>query len=321
MNIAYCCTVPSCNRTLLTEEMSGLRCEYGHFYPFEPASKVPIFACEDDDSNEYAIEDAAAIHDNALRWVFQTFGTDEPALRKRLIARLGLTPGQTILVTGAGAGNDLPYMVESLSGRGVIYAQDIAKQMLMSGVERHATELKAAGVDVHFSASDATNLPFQDDFFDAAYHFGGINLFPDIGKGIAEMNRVVKPGGRVVISDEGIAPWLKPTELGKMLINNNALYAYEAPLALIPDTVTDAHLSWELSGCFYVIDFVVSKKPPTVNIDVPHVGRRGGTIRSRYFGVLEGVDPSLRDQIYAEAEAKGMSRVAFIESLLRRNAE
>ena len=124
--------------------------------------------------------------------------------------------------------------------------------------------------------------------FDAAYHFGGLNLFRNIRKGISEMDRVVKPGGRIVISDEGVAPWLKPTELGKMLIKNNPLYVHDAPLSLLPDTARSVNLSWELSNCFYVIEFTVSDTLPHVNIDVPHIGKRGGSIRSRYFGSSRG---------------------------------
>jgi len=318
MTVHYCCTDLACGKTWLSEEAAGLRCPNGHFYPFATGTIVPVFACEEDGSNEYAIENAAEIHDNALRWVFRTFHTDEASLRKSLIARLKLAKGQTVLVTGAGAGNDLPYLAEALNA-GIVYAQDIALPMLMSAVERHGNALRNSDVEVFFSASDATNLPFQDNQFDAAYHFGGINLFPDIGKGIAEMDRVVKPGGRIVICDEGIAPWIKSTELGKILLNNNPLYAYDAPLTSLPAMATNVNLSWELSGCFYVIDYVVSKTEPNIDIDVPHIGRRGGTMRTRYFGVLEGIDPALKARIYAEAEKRGVSRVAFIEQLLGRD--
>jgi ubiquinone/menaquinone biosynthesis C-methylase UbiE len=295
----------------------GLACLNGHLFAFAAGTDVPVFASEPEGANEYSRENAAEVHDNALRWVFATFQTDEEGLRERLIARIGLRKGSRVLVTGAGAGNDLPYLVRELSGKGDIYAQDIAKEMLLAGVSRYKAELAGSGVGLHFSVSDATNLPFADGFFDAAYHFGGINLFPDIAKGIAEMNRVVRPGGNIVIGDEGLAPWLVDTELGRMLVNNNALYARSAPLSALPATARAVKLTWELSNCFYVIEFQASQEPLPVNIDVPHLGKRGGTIRSRHFGQMEGVDPALRDRIYQEAERRGMSRVAFLESALR----
>jgi len=316
-NAQYCCTEPDCKRTPLVHVAGGLDCPNGHFFPFAPETNVPVFSSVIENSNEYAISNAAEVHDNALRWVFATFGTDEPTLRERLIARLSLKRGSRVLITGAGAGNDLPYLARALDGSGEIYAQDIAKEMLLAGYRRHAESLAKSGVTLFFSVSDAENLPFANGFFDAAYHFGGINLFPDIRQGISEMNRVVRSGGQVVIGDEGLAPWLLETEVGRMLINNNALYACAPPLSALPDSARSVKLSWELSNTFYVIEFQVSDRPLPIDVDVPHVGKRGGTIRSRYFGKLEGIDPALRDDIYQAAERQGISRVAFLENALR----
>jgi len=313
----YCCTDPKCNRVVLKDTDIGFECPNGHSFPYAAGTQVPVFACQPEAVNEYTIHDAAEVHDNSLRWVFSTFDTNEDALRESLVSRLGLKRGDRLLVTGAGAGNDLPYMAKMMNGAGEIFAQDIAQQMLLAGVKRHAATIEELGVDVCFSVSDATNLPFQDDYFDVAYHFGGINLFPDIKKGVNEMDRVVKHGGKVVISDEGLAPWLMDSEIGKMLIQNNALYACAIPLSLLPENARDMKLTWELNNCFYVIEFNVSNEPLNINIDVPHVGKRGGSIRTRYYGQLEGIDPELKDQIYAEAERSERSRVEYIEALLR----
>lgn len=316
-NFHYCCPESQCTHEILSLHEHGLGCPNGHFFPFIEGTQAPIFACEVDNANDYAQVDAVLIHDNSFQWVFQTFGTDEATLRKNLVSRLHLSPGQTLLVTGAGSGNDLTYLAQALQGKGTIYAQDISKQMLQSGIQKYSSASNDSGVAVYFSASDATNLPFKDHFFDAAYHFGGLNLFSNIQKGIFEMNRVVKPGGQVLICDEGIAPWLKETELGKMLIKNNPLYAYEAPLSLLPPNARSVTLSWELHHCFYVIEFRVANTELPINIDVPHIGKRGGSIRSRYLGQLEGIDPLLRDKVYARAEELGISRVEYLEQLLR----
>jgi SAM-dependent methyltransferase len=314
---AYCCIEPQCNRAPLMHTDKGLACPNGHLFTFVAGTDVPVFFHAPEDVNEYTIQDAATVHDNSLRWVFNTFGTDEHTLRESLISRLQLAKGARLLVTGAGAGNDLPYLAKKLDGDGEIFAQDVAQEMLLAGARRHRDMLCDSGVSSYFSVSDATNLPFADGYFDAAYHFGGINLFSDIRKGIDEMNRVVKPGGKVVIGDEGVAPWLKNSEYGKMLIKNNPLYDCNIPLELLPESARSVRLSWELKNCFYVIEFTVSDEPLRISIDVPHIGKRGGSIRTRYFGQLEGVEPALRDRIYAEAERLGLSRVEYIESLLR----
>lgn len=315
--LAYCCIHAECKRAPLSGGALGLSCVNGHFFPFAPNTRVPVFAKESEDANEYARDNAAVFHDNALKWVFSTFGTDEITLRENLVARLGLSAGDRILVTGAGAGNDLPYLARTLQGSGQIFAQDLAQEMLLAGESRYRTELADSGIELYFSVSDATNLPFADGYFDSAYHFGGINLFPDIRKGMKEMSRVVKPGGKIVIGDEGVAPWLRSTEFGKMLIRNNFLYACDVPLALLPESAQSVKLSWELSNCFYVLEFNVAPKPASINIDITHVGTRGGSIKTRYFGQLEGVEPSLRDRVYAEATRLGLSRVDYLESLLR----
>jgi SAM-dependent methyltransferase len=316
--LAYRCPTSACDRARLAETSAGLACPSGHVVPFIPGTKVPVFSREPDDATEYASGFSAEKHDNALRWVLSTFHADEAALRRSLVARLQLREGGRVLITGAGTGNDLPYLAQALGGSGEIYAQDIAQQMLLAGVERYRGEVERTGIGLFFSVSDATSLPFADGEFDAAYHFGGINLFADVRRGIAEMNRVVRNGGRVVVGDEGIAPWLRSSEIGQALIRNNALYACEAPLGLLPETVRAPILSWELCNTFYVIEFSVASDPLPIDIDVRHLGTRGGTVRTRYFGQLEGVDPGLRDLVYAEAERRGQSRVEYLESILRR---
>lgn len=318
----YSCTNPSCLRQSLESAPEGFVCaSCRDTFLFLPGTNVPKFCSTSDTENEYSHHDSAEFHDNILRWMFDTFKTDEESLRDRLITRIGLRGGERILITGAGAGNDLPFLARALLGSGEIYAQDIAEEMLLTGASRHGNEIAESGIGLHFSVSDATDLPFGNSFFDAAFHFGGINVFSDIQLGMAEMNRVVKPGGKIVIGDEGVAPWLVDTEFGRMMVNNNALYGSVAPLSALPSEARGVKLSWELGNCFYVLEFEASNVPLDVNIDVPHLGRRGGSIRSRYFGRLEGIDPELRDRIYEEAEKRGVSRVDFLKSLLVESLE
>ena len=319
-NRSYCC--PACKRKL-TIDTSGtaLSCSNEHSFSFVKGTKVPLFASEGDNANEYTTTQAAEIHENSLKWFFETFGGSEDELRKNMISKLRLEKGGKVLITGVGAGNDLPYFAQMIGKEGVIFAQDFASQMLMSAVERTTSIYHLSDYNIEFCVSDATNLPYLDNFFDAVYHFGGLNIFPDIAKGISEMDRVVKSGGRVVFGDEGLPPWLKRTEYGGMIINNNSLCAFEAPLSYLPVTAREVNLSWTGGYCFYVIDYTASNSALPINIDIPHIGKRGGTMRTRYFGKLEGVGPELKELLYAEAEKRGVSRVEFIECLLRNGLE
>ena len=316
LNKFYRCPEKSCGYSQLIEDDNELRCSNGHIFPFIPDSEIPIFNPHEQIANEYTHKQSAEFHDNSWNWVFKTFHSNEQDLRTCLVSKLALKPENKVLITGAGTGNDIPYIAMHLNNNGVIFAQDVSQQMLLEGLSRVGTVLDHNGIQVHYSVSNAENLPFENDYFDAAYHFGGINLFGNIQAGIFEMDRVVKPGGKILISDEGLAPWLKDTELGKMLINNNPLYDCKPPLHLIPQTANNVNLSWVLSHCFYVIDYQVSNKPSAVNLDVPHIGKRGGTVRSRYYGALEGIDPELKDKLYAQAEKQGISRVKYLEKIL-----
>ena len=253
-------------------------------------------------------------YDHGMDVLFRTFSADESAVRKQMIALLNLPAGARVLETGCGTGRDTAHLA---AHAGTVYATDLAREMIEVGRLR----LHDAGVDaskVRLVVADAVSLPFPDRFFDAAYHFGGINLFPDVERGIAEMARVVKPGGRVVFGDEGLAPWLVDSEFGRILKNSNPLYEHHAPVEHLPVVARDAACRWILSGAFYVIDFTVGEGEPPLDIDVEFPGWRGGSHRTRYFGRLDGVDPGLRQRIVESAAQEGVSLTAWLERELKR---
>jgi ubiquinone/menaquinone biosynthesis C-methylase UbiE len=253
-------------------------------------------------------------YDRGMDVLFRTFSADESAVREQMIGLLNLTSATRVLETGCGTGRDTAY----LAGRaGAVYATDLAREMIDVGRLR----LRDAGVDsstVHLFVSDAVRLPFTDGFFDAAYHFGGINLFPDVARGIAEMARVVKPGGRVVFGDEGLGQWLVNSEFGRILRNSNPFYQHHAPVELLPICARDVACRWILNGAFYVIDFTVGQGEPALDLDVEFPGWRGGSHRTRYYGKLDGVAPELREQVVEQAAREGLSLTAWLERALKR---
>jgi SAM-dependent methyltransferase len=279
-------------------------------------TNIPVFKHQELNVNEFSIKDAPEIHDNALKWLFDTHNVKEENLRIDIVNRLNLKEGDKVLITATGAGNDIKYIIEKIGIKGTLYAQDYAKEMLFAAYERSKRELDLDKFNIEFSVNDATDLPFDDDTFDATFHFGGINLYNDIKKGIDEMHRVTKKGGKIVFGDEGLACWLKKTELGKALIVNNKLYDLEPPLELLPQSATEVRLTWVINNCFYLIDYIKSENEWDVNIDIKHMGRRGGSIRTRYYGVLEGIDPKLKENFYQKLSSEGKSRVEIIEYLI-----
>lgn len=217
---------------------------------------------------------------NFLAWLYATFGLDDgdgvANFRRSLVRELRLSPGAKVLNTGCGLGDDVTYLLEA--GTRELDCVDISESMVTAAKAEQSRE------GVRFHVADACALRFPDASFDAAFHFGGLNVFSDRKAGIHEMARVVKDGGRVVFGDEGVAPWLRETDYGKMAISNNALWAHSAPVELLPQSAVDVSLKWVLGNCFYLIAFTVQREGPYMNADVPHKSPRGGSMRSRYEG-------------------------------------
>lgn len=324
LNNPYCC--PLSKESLHTVD-SGLIGDNVH-YPFlkaEAPNKIPVFIDEEmlsggDKISQamYKKDNAETAYENFLSWLFETFKQDEISFRNSLVEKLNLKEGDRVLVTGCGLGDDLKCILPKIGLTGELFAQDISDLMIAATARRFSREdkLQFNINNLYLSVSNASMLPYADSYFDAAFHFGGINLFSDIKSAIHEMARVVKAGGKVVIGDEGIAPWLKETEYGKMAICNNKLWALDPPLSLLPETVSNVHLTWVLGNCFYVIDFEVSDSGPLIDSDVPHKGTRGGSMRKRYFGQLEGIDPELKEKVGVAASTAGTSASAWVEQVI-----
>jgi SAM-dependent methyltransferase len=75
---------------------------------------------------------------------------------------------------------------------------DLSATMLLQGVDFMA----AHGVAMDFVLGDATDLPFQTETFDVVLNYGALNGCSDAGRALAEMARVAKPGGLVLVLDE-----------------------------------------------------------------------------------------------------------------------
>lgn len=262
----------------------------------------------------YDATDSAAIYRNFLDWLYTTFGEDEAQFRQSLIARLHLKKGQRVLITGCGLGDDVLALLDAFGSGCRIVASDLSSEMLAGtarALEGRSADERAA---VELRACDACHLPWADGSFDAAFHFGGINLFDDPKAGIAEMTRVVKEGGRVVFGDEGVAPWLKDTDYGRMVVANNPLWSADSLIALLPFAAVNVNLSWVLGNCFYMIEFDKRAEGPRIDPDVRHKGWKGGTMRTRHLGRVEGITPALKDRLQALARKSGLSVHDLLEA-------
>ena len=109
-----------------------------------------------------------------------------------------LKEGDHVLDLGSGSGMDSFIASLKVGTSGRVAGVDMTDEQL----EKAETLRQAQNVDnISFHKSYIEKLPFPDNSFDAVISNGVINLVPDKEKVFAEVARVLKPGGRVVIAD------------------------------------------------------------------------------------------------------------------------
>lgn len=109
-----------------------------------------------------------------------------------------LKEGDLVLDLGSGSGMDSFIAALLVGESGKVTGVDMTDQQL----EKAERLRKERQIDnVSFCKSYIESLPFPDGSFDAVISNGVINLVPDKEKVFAEVSRVLKPGGRMVIAD------------------------------------------------------------------------------------------------------------------------
>jgi len=109
-----------------------------------------------------------------------------------------LPTGATVVDVGCGGGMDLLLAAVHVGPAGRAIGVDMTAAMR----ERAAAGAKAIGLpNVEVWDGDATQLPVDDESVDVLISNGVVNLVPRKDRAIAEMARVVKPGGRVQMAD------------------------------------------------------------------------------------------------------------------------
>lgn len=256
----------------------------------------------------------ASTYDDFLPLTFRTLKVDESTEREKIIDELRLGPGLRVLETGCGSGRDSLRIAKEI-GSGELFLQDISEEILKVAIEKFSQI--QPDPSVYFALANGYSLPFADNFFDRTFHFGGLNTFGDKRKALSEMARVTKPGGRVVVGDESLPPWLRASEFGKILMNSNPHFAHQVPLGAVPECARNFKLQYIIGDAFYLMSFEKASGDPEGDFDFEIPGWRGGTHRNRYFGQLEGVSPELKREVTDRAKAEGTSVAVWLQRALR----
>ena len=107
-----------------------------------------------------------------------------------------LRPGARALDVACGTGDLALELARRVAPGGEVLGCDFSERML-DRARAKAAGRPAAGL--RFEWADAMSLPYADGAFDAATVGFGARNFEDLGRGLGEMARVVRPGGRVVV--------------------------------------------------------------------------------------------------------------------------
>lgn len=277
----------------------------------------PLTLAAEDAASRTSYDRIADDYDKFAPLPFRTLRSDEWAIRGLMIDDLHLRDDATVLEIGCGGGRGSKLIAERLGRNAVLYLQELSPRLLCRAVEA----LRNCTPEVEFSVGNGSYLPFPDRYFDAAHHFGGINTFSEIQRCLAELARVVKPGGRVVVGDESIGHWLRNTEFARIMMNSNPLFRCDVPVALLPPTARDVKIQWVAMDAFYYIAFTVAEGAPEADYHVQIPSERGGSHWTRYHGNLEGVTDEAKHLAHAARKKSGKSMHQWLDDVVRAAAK
>jgi len=126
--------------------------------------------------------------------VFLFYAGGLKGARRQILRHLPPLENGSLLEVGIGDGDNVRLLPATTHVTGI----DIALNRLFTCHRRY----EGRTLPLRLALAEGEHIPFGDREFDAVVCVGGFNFFSDPGAALAEMARVTRPGGRVVVADE-----------------------------------------------------------------------------------------------------------------------
>ncbi|MFT4727007.1 MAG: demethylmenaquinone methyltransferase/2-methoxy-6-polyprenyl-1,4-benzoquinol methylase [Granulosicoccus sp.] len=161
----------------------------------------------------------------------------------------GVRPGQAVLDIAGGTGDLAGQFSKRVGKGGLVVLADINASMLFTGRDKLLDKGLIDNLD--YAQANAENLPFADESFDCITIAFGLRNVTDKDKALRSMNRVLKPGGRLLVLEfsKPVLPLLSKAYdaysfaalpmMGKLIANDAESYRYLAEsIRMHPDQET-----------------------------------------------------------------------------------
>lgn len=147
----------------------------------------------------YSVEELSEVPSGAIAWAL---GVGNP------VRHAALRAGESVLDLGCGGGIDTILVARRVGPAGRAIGIDLLDEM----VDRSMANAREAGVDgwTEFRRGEMEDVPLPDESVDVVISNGVVNLSPRKSRVLAEVLRVLKPGGRMCVADLTVEEDLPP---------------------------------------------------------------------------------------------------------------
>jgi ubiquinone/menaquinone biosynthesis C-methylase UbiE len=118
-----------------------------------------------------------------------------------VIDLLGIQPNDSVLEVGFEPGVGIELLARLVSG-GYVAGIDPSEEMIEQAKARNVKAIESGRVDLRYGSAES--LPFEGNTFTKALAINSMQVWPDAVAGLREMQRVMKPGGRIAL---GFTPY------------------------------------------------------------------------------------------------------------------